>query len=276
VRNRCAGAAAALLLAWASPPAYADPVQTMLTLTVNPLTGHHEINGSHVDRLIFAPLPLIELSAATRRSSIRLEGLPPVTFGYNTAGSGAQSTLLAILTATYRQALAGGWFVGAGQTIYNQFTTYQPVNGQYAYTRGLDVVPINGSEAQYSRVTGARFEAGRVRAWEHTRLEFWAAVNPRMRGNQYTRIPTFNYRCSPGSGPPPGNGCTQIVNTYADPENGSQVDLVLRVARRLSKHGELIYGLRYLNYAAHYDDFPGQLADRNVGFAPSIGYRLQF
>ena len=115
-----------------------------------------------------------------------------------------------------------------------------------------------------------------MRAWDHTRLEFWAAVNPRMRGIQYTRIPTFNSTCAPGAGPPPSPGCTQIVNTYADPENASQVDLAVRVAHQLSKHGELLYGLRYLNYSAHYDDFPGQLADRNVGFAPSLGYRLRF
>ena len=275
MRNGFLSAAAAALIAWMSPSACADPVQTTFTLTVNPLTGHHEINDGHVDKLIFAPVPLIELSVATQRSSIRLEGLPPVTFGYNTAGTGAQSTQLAILNATYRQTFGGGWFVGAGQTVYNQFTTYRPVNGQFTYTRGQAVVPINGSEAQYSRVTGVRLEVGRVRASERDRLEFWAAVNPRMHGNQYTRIPTFEYRCSTGSGPPPAPGCTPIVNTYADPENAAQVDLAVRAGHRLSKHGELIYGLRYLNYAAHYDDFPGQLADRNVGFAPTIGYRLK-
>ena len=94
----------------------------------------------------------------------------------NSAGTGAQSTQLAILIATYRQSLAGGWFVGVGQTVYNQFTTYRSVNGTYYYSRGLDQVPINGSEAQYSRVTGARFEIGRVRVSEHARLEFWAAA----------------------------------------------------------------------------------------------------
>jgi hypothetical protein len=267
-------ATAALLVVWMGP-ACADPVQTTFTLTVNPLSGHHEINGSHVDKLVFAPVPLAELSFAAKHSSLRLEGLPPVTFGYNTAGTGAQSTQLAILIATYRQTFAGGWFAGVGQTVYNQFTTYRSVSGTYYYSRGLDQVPINGSEAQYSRVTGARFEVGRVRVSEHARFEFWAAANPRMRGIQYTRIPTFNYRCGGGAGPGPGPGCTQITNTYADPENGSQVDLALRVGHRLSAHGELVYGLRYLNYTAHYDDFPGQLADRNVGFAPTLGYRLK-
>ncbi len=267
--------ATALLFAWTSASACADPVQTTFALTVNPLTGHHEVNGAHVDKLVFAPVPLAELTVAMKRSSIRIEGLPPVTFGYNTAGTGAISTRLGILNATYRQTFGGGWFAGIGQTVYNQITIYRSVNGSFFYTRGPDVVPINGSEAQYSRVTGMRLEAGRVLASGRDRIEMWAAADPRMRGTQFTRIPTFNFRCSPGAGPPPGPGCTQVENTYSDPENASQVDLSIRVGHRLSKRGELLYGLRYLNYVAHYDDFPGQLADRNVGFAPVIGYRLK-
>ena len=70
--------------------------------------------------------------------------------------------------------------------------------------------------------------------------------------------------------------CTQIVQTFSDPENAAQVDLAARFSHRLSKHGALLYGLRYLNYSARYDDFPGQLADRNVGFAPQLGYRITF
>jgi hypothetical protein len=69
--------------------------------------------------------------------------------------------------------------------------------------------------------------------------------------------------------------CPLTVQTFADPENGAQVDLSARFARRLSRNSELLLGLRYLNYTAHYDDFPGQLADRNVGWAPVIGYRIR-
>jgi hypothetical protein len=104
----------------------------------------------------------------------------------------------------------------------------------------------------------------------HDRIDVWAAVNPRMRGVQYTRIPTIFFSC------PAFGICAQEVRTFADPENASQVDLSARVAHRISKHGELLYGLRYLNYTAHYDDFPGQLADRNVGFAPVVGFRVRF
>jgi hypothetical protein len=260
------------LVVWGAAAASAEPVETTLSVTVNALSGHHEINGSHTDRLNFAPLPLGELTLRRGRESIRIEGLPPVTFGYNNAGDGAQSTRLSIMNATYRHTFHGGWFAGIGQTVYNQYTTYQPVNGSFFYERGFTVDPINGSESQYSRVTGARFEAGRTMEHGRDRIDVSAAVNPRMRGIQYTRIPTFLFMCPEFS----NAGCVQQVDTFADPENASQVDLSARVAHRISKHGELLYGLRYLNYTAHYDDFPGQLADRNVGFAPVLGYRVRF
>jgi hypothetical protein len=265
-----------MLFVSAATFACADPVDASFALTVNPLTGQHEVNGNHSDKLSFAPLPLGELIVRRGPDAIRLEGLPPVTFGYNTSGTGAESTQLSIVNATYRRTFGGGWFVGAGQTIYNQYTTYTPVNGTFVYVRGSATVSINGSEAQYSRVTGVRFEAGRIIESGRLRAEFWAAVNPKMRGIQYTRIPTFDLSCPPGfNGFPTIPPCRKIVNTYADPENASQVDLTARIAQRIAKHAEILYGVRYLNYTAHYDDFPGQLADRNVGFAPLLGIRVK-
>ena len=258
--------------------ACADPVQATFALTVNPLNGHHQINGGTRDNLVFAPLPLGELTLRRGDDSLRIEGLPPVSFHYNSAGDGAQSTQLSILNGTYRHSFAGGWFVGAGQTIYNQYTTYRAVSGQFFYQRGPIVEPIYGSEAQFSRVVGARFEAGRTLDFGTNHVEIVAAANPRLRGVQYTRIPQQPF-CT-GSFGPGGSilvtGCQQVVSTFPDPENGSQVDLSVRIAHRISKHGELLYGLRYLNYTAHYDDFPGELADVNVGFAPVVGYRVRF
>lgn len=263
----------AALFSWAAATARAEPVEATLSLTVNALSGKHEVDGGHSDHFGFLPLPLGELTLRRGPESLRIEGLPPVTFGYSTAGDGALATRLSIINATYRHTFSGGWFLGAGQTVYNQFTTYMPVNGNLLYERGFTSEPINGSEVQYSRVTGARFEAGRTLALGRDRIDISAAVNPRMRGIQFTRIPTFLSECNFPSGGPAV--CTQLVDTFADPENASQVDLAARVAHRISKHGELLYGLRYLNYTAHYDDFPGKIADRNVGFAPVLGYRVK-
>ncbi|HEV2741006.1 MAG TPA: hypothetical protein VGU66_20780 [Candidatus Elarobacter sp.] len=266
------------LFVCASALASADPVDVTLAVTVNALSGQHEVNGGHSDKLTFAPLPLAELTLRRNAESLRIEGLPPVTFGYSNTGDGALSTRLSIVNATFRHTLPGGWFAGAGQTIYNQMTTYVPVNGNFFYTRGFVTDPIVGSEAQYSRVTGARFEIGRIAQYGRNRVEWWAAANPRMRGVQYTRIPTVPFFCTTGNGgiiaPAPPECATQ-VHTFADPENASQVDLSARVAHRISKNGEVLLGLRYLNYCAHYDDFGGQLADRNVGFAPTLGYRIK-
>src|SRR6202011_471420 len=126
---------------------------------------------------------------------------------------------------------AGGWFAGVGQTIYNQFTTYVPVNGTFYYVRANQSTPIFGSEAQYSRVTGMRLEAGRIIERGRDRAEFWVAVNPKMRGIQYTQIPTHDVCFVQFQGGVlQGQTCNKIVNTFADPENASQVDLTARVA----------------------------------------------
>jgi hypothetical protein len=269
---RCGTVMTAAFFACASALASADPIDATLAVTINAMSGKHEVNGGHSDALTFAPLPLAELIVRRNADSIRIEGLPPVTFGYGSTGDGALSTRLSIVNATVRHTFTGGWFAGAGQTIYNQSTTYVPVNGNFFYARGFTTDPINGSEMQYSRVTGARFEIGRMTQSGRNLVEWWAAANPRMRGIQYTRIPTFRVFCGSGGSVSP---CRQVVDTFSDPENASQVDLSARLAHRVTKNGELLLGLRYLNYTAHYDDFAGQLADRNVGFAPTLGVRIK-
>jgi len=271
MKSRWAGAVLTVLMLNARA-VLADPVETSFAITINPLDGQHTVNGGRSDAVSFAPLPLAELIVRERGDSVRIEGLAPVTLRYGGAADGAQSTSLSIVNATYRHAFAGGWFAGAGQTLYNQSTTYAPSNGNFRYVRGPIIDLIYGSEVQYSRVTGARFEAGRIVRRGRDQLEFWVAGNGRMRGVQYTQIPTLTSFCLTPAGYTP---CGPAEHTYADPENAAQIDFSARLARRLSKHSELLLGLRYLNYSAHYDDFPGQIADRNVGWAPVLGYRLR-
>jgi len=267
------GAALLWTLAAATCAASADPVETSFAITINPLDGSHTVDHGLADAVHFAPLPLAELTERMRNESLRIEGLPPVTLRYGGAGDGAQSTALSILNLTYRHTFGGGWFAGAGQTIYNQSTTYGTSNGNYIYTRGTLVDYIFGHEVQYSRVTGPRFEGGNIVRHGRDQLEVWAAVNPRMHGVQYTQIPTYRYICA--SAYATAVPCFPTVATFSDPETAAQVDLSARFARRLSSHSELLLGLRYLNYTAHYVDFPGQIADRNVGWAPVLGYRLR-
>jgi hypothetical protein len=274
VRYGFRGAAVLMtLVAGIATAAAADPIDASFTVTVNALSGEHQVNSGRIDRLSFAPLPLGELILRHRDDSIRIEGLPPVSFHYNNTGTGAQSTDLSIVNATYRR-FFGPAFLGIGQTLYNQSTTYVPVQGQFVYTRANLIEPIFGSEVQYSRVTGLRLEAGAIANVGRERLEFSFAANPKMRGVQYTKIPSYRNFCATPSGQVVR--CDPFTDTFADPENGTQVDVSVRAAHRISKRSDIIYGFRYLNYTAHYDNFPGQLADRNVGWAPVLGYRVRF
>jgi hypothetical protein len=203
--------------------------------------------------LIFEPLPLADLDARLSRTSMHLEGVPPLTFAYGDAAAGRrQQTQLSIINATLREVVFGGLFVGIGQTIYNQRTTYPPDTAGAAPS----------VTQQASRVTGARLEIGlRGRLTHGRRFEFVAAVNPSMRGLEYTTL----------RAPAP-------FALVANPENAVQVDTALRIVTPL-RRGALVYGLRYLNYASRYSQrgtpLAGSLADRNVGFMPLVGYRFR-
>ena len=73
-----AAVAAAALLVWATGPAAADPIQTSFAITVNPLTGQHQVEGGQRDTVDFAPLPLGELTLRRRDDSLRgvIRGFP--------------------------------------------------------------------------------------------------------------------------------------------------------------------------------------------------------
>lgn len=273
----------AALFACTTAAVFAEPLDASLAFTINALDGTHKTGLAEEARLNFTPLPLAELTLRRGADSLHVEGLPPVTIRYGAPGAiGPLTTQLSIATVAYRRSLAGGWFAGVGQTLYNQHTTYAFTPGAIYVRRDTTlphVYPIAGAEEQYSRVTGVRFEAGRIWTAGTTRIEAIAAGNPVMHGVQYTFVPTppgFGTFCT-GSFNGPGSGvptCTGGNPTFADPEHASQVDLTLRAAHRAGKHGELLYGVRYLHYSARYEDEPGQLADRNIGIAPLLGYRL--
>jgi hypothetical protein len=92
-------------------------------------------------------------------------------------------------------------------------------------------------------------------------MEFWAAVNPSMHGRESHAIPYANF----------GN----VILGFSDPETATQVEGYARIAHRVSRNGEVLIGVRYINFTAHYSDAPGALADHNVGWAPVLGYRLR-
>ena len=276
-RFRRVAAMTAALFACGALGASAEPVETSLGLTVNAISGDHEVSGGERDRTSFAPLPLVELGLRHGDDGLRFEALPAVTLPvFRGARSGLpdggiKSVKLAIVNATYRHAFPGGWFVGAGETVYNQSSDFGEVRFFEYRSPGQYISAEDASLEQHSRVVGARFEAGRILALSRDRVEAWAAVNPVMHGVQYTRVNGYSgaFTCVRA-------GCTTdaVSLTAADAETAAQVDLSARVAHRVGKRGELLYGLRYINYGARYSRF-GVLADRNVGIAPVLGYRLR-
>lgn len=256
-------AIAAFLTLVCSVPALADTVRTSVGLTIDALSGKHEIAEGRVDNISFVPIPIIELESRYRRTQVRLENIPSVPFTHGDRNS--QSTRLGVLNTSIRQFVGQNWFVGLGETLYNQHTFY-PVDFN-----------ADGSSEQYSRVAGASVEIGRTFALPHaSTLELRLGGNPSMHGVQYSR--GRSTICVPI-----GNGVVVpscfVYRVSAVAERAVQVDLGLRLMRPLWR-GDAILGIRYLNYSAHYvtgNVYYGdtQLADRNVGILPLIGYRLR-
>jgi len=256
--------------------ARADPIDLTATASINFLDGNH-IESAAQDRVL-APLPLVALDARERRVAIHLEALPPVTFAYSPNAAGTKSTRLSLFTSTVRYTIAGGTFAGAGVTIYDQNTDRGSLTSRFA-TLSAD---------EYSRVAGARFELGNERLLAaHTTLATVFALSPVMNGLDQDVATT--HLTPPGF--PPSTYTCAFANVYGSlacistrapiahglPERAGQIDTSATLVRRL-RHGDLIVGVRYLNYVARYE-LAGNaanlsLADRNVGFMPLIAYRL--
>jgi hypothetical protein len=242
--------------------ATAEPIETTIAVTVNLLSGRHEVGRKKSERLSFAALPLAEVTLRHGSESLHLEGLPPI--GFN-AGSGTdtsigtRATRLSVLNVTLRHAFAGAWFAGIGETVYTQHTDYTNLpQNEYYYHDGYYYF-VNGAETDSSRVGGLRLEVGRNVTLGRDHVEVVAAVNPSMHGRESHAIP-FG----------------RVILGFSDPETATQIDGYARIAHRVSGNGEVLFGLRYINYTAHYTDAPGALADHNVGWAPVLGYRLRF
>lgn len=232
----------------AATGARADQASTDVGLTFNPVLGglHESFDSlSHVPPV---PIPLIEVRSRYGPFEIDLQGLPPIaSVRADNPTEGHTSTQLSIF-----EGLARVWdplhrfSAGIGQTLYNQSTHY------------ADPVEIAGTgETQFSRVTGVTYQAGYGVPVGTGRLEAVFNYAPAMLGTQYTIYDVSHY--------PPRN----------DPERAEQVDTSVRFTRPAGRRGDVILGLRYVNYTAKYDEPHGGLSDRNVGLLPTIGYRTR-
>ncbi|GAC1409137.1 MAG: hypothetical protein NVSMB64_17840 [Candidatus Velthaea sp.] len=248
-RGRRAFAIATMLAAASlfGTPVRAEHSVTDAALTLNPIFGTHQsFNDKTTPPPV--PVPLIELRHRAGPFELIATGLPPIASARSTNGiQGRTSTRLTIFDGTLRVWDPLRRFsIGIGQTIYNQSTHY------------LDGPEIPGvGDTQYSRITGAHYELGYRNAVRSGTIEATLSVAPLMRGTQYTQYDLAT------------------IATRVDPEQAGQIDTAVRFVHRISARGELMYGLRYLNYTARYAEPSGTLSDRNAGFFPTLGYRTR-
>jgi hypothetical protein len=194
----------------------------------------HEEPGqlSHIPPV---PIPILEASQSIGAFKLTVEGFPlaPQIVEHNATQT--LSTDLTFFDAVASvELLKTRLSLGAGELIYNQATLYEPP-GFYVS----------------SRVVGGRYElAGRPLPDRHFRLalDFMPSVGANVA-----------YRTTTDSRP------------YAStPEHGSQFESLATYDVPRGKN-VLRFGLRYINYVTHFTG-TGQLADRNTGVIPSVGY----
>jgi hypothetical protein len=248
-QTSAAAAFLALFLAAApSAPTLADPIVIEPGISLNPiLFGSHQ---SFNDKTTIAPIPVPILEARIKSGPLEFEafGLPAlVAVPHSDTIEGPTSTRLSIIDATLRAYdPLHRYSIGVGETLYNQAT---------AYVDGIEIPGVG--ETQSSRVVGGHYELGYHVGIGKGRLDAVAALAPAMHGAQITLYDD------------------PFDHGRYDPEVADQIDLNVRWERQLSPHRSLFIGLRYINYTARYDERPGGLSDRNVGFLPSIGLHWQ-
>lgn len=239
-------ATAFALCAFAAAPAFAQPPDASIGITLNPIVGG--IHDSFNDQIHLPPIPVPLLEASYRVGNFELTGygLPPtVAIPYSDAIQGSTSLRLTILDGTFRVwDNAHRFGVGVGETVYNQTTHYAVA----------DSFSASGGERQYSRLAGAHYEIVARFPFRAGMLETSLRYAPVMLG---TQVSTYDNNVTP---------------SRFDPERGEQIDASIRYVRQISRHGDAVIGVRYVNFTAAYDVPLRPLSDRNAAVLPAIGY----
>ncbi len=104
----------------------------------------HEVGGGEVDNVNFVPIPIFELESRYRRTQLRLENRPSVSFTYGNDNS--QATRLGVLDTSIRQYVGQSWFVGLRYLNYSaHYVTGNRfyANGRLA-DRNVGLLPLIG------------------------------------------------------------------------------------------------------------------------------------
>lgn len=268
--------AMALSLLLCAVPARAAQVAVGITSAFT-FGTHEERQGS--DAVPLLPIPLITLRVPLRRFEFVAEGVPPIgPIPYHSAyGGTSQSTLLSYAHAALRYKLNAHFSIGIGETLYNQRTTYvqTSVFHGYVYMPDQTKVPATLTETRTqvdaSRVPGMRLEMRGQ--WSLGRAQWIAAeiaVTPAMHAvvRATNRFENSVVTTAPIISPRP------YSYSFPAPETGSEVDASVTAGRRFGSY-TLLYGIRYLNYIAHFNA-TGTLADRNTLVLPFLGFERTF
>jgi len=232
--NLRALAALAMLLATAETPS----AYTYVGIQGLALVGvHRDVAGSQYG---LGGGPLIQVHVGAPRVALHLEGIPVVSIpGIRPSAAYGQATpALGIFNGQVEYAFdrAGDWWVGAGETIYNQRT------------------PLPAKEQVVSsRLAGARYVLRYRRHFGRHFAEALVGAAPSLTGSD---VYVFTHDLSP---------------TVVKPERASEIDASLEWGYTYRRSQWLI-GLRTLNFSARYP-LTGQAADRNVGLGPMIEWR---
>ena len=107
----CAVVMAVAILAWTAQPVSADPIQATFAVTVNPLYGHHEVDGGQRDTISFAAGTL---DAPT---GLRAAGVPCVV-GSSTERLNIETALetppVSMMALLSRMKRVAAWIAGSG------------------------------------------------------------------------------------------------------------------------------------------------------------------
>jgi hypothetical protein len=278
MRQRVVCLIVALYLSTAALPARATQIEVGVTAALASGT-HQERSGRSTVPLI--PVPLLTLRVPMQRFEIFAEGVPPIgPVPYHGVMSGvSQSTLLSYMNASLRYRITPHLSIGAGETIYNQATTYSLRTVRHGSLMSCTpfpnctVVPFTSTTEQTqidsSHVPGMRFEVlGNWTGGKNWWLTGAFAVTPSMHAVVRTSEWSQTWMSLPSPFPLPGRPPYRFG--FNAPETGSQVDASITAGRRLGPYS-LVYGLRYINYIARFDR-SGSLADRNTLLLPFVGF----
>jgi hypothetical protein len=203
------------------------------------LTGvHRDVSGSQYG---LGAGPLLQVHAGGRRVAVHLEGIPVVSIpGTRPSVAYGQATpAIGIFNGDAEYALdrRSRWWIGLGETIYNQRT---PLPAQ--------------QQVVSSRLSGVRYVLRYRRALSATHfVEAAVGAAPYLGGSD---VYVFTGGISPA-----------IVK----PERASEIDASAAYGIT-HHHSQWLFGLRTLNFTARYP-VTGLAADRNVGFGPAVEWR---